>query len=141
MNEEDVSDYGGVRVHVDTVAIESEGDIEFNGVAFKRLPDDPVAAESSPPDMRYVAYTVSRLTQIEWRNRSFASESISVEGGGRHGDLPTQLDAGRGDRGAHHAEGRGESIRHRRLRQELLLHVRGAAAGTGEGETSRLFMR
>ena len=54
-------DYGGVRVHVDIGAVESDGDIAFDGVAFERIPDDPVAAQSSPPDIEYVAYIVSYM--------------------------------------------------------------------------------
>ena len=65
-SEGDTTDYGGMRVHVDHGILESGGDIEFDGVAFERVPEDPVAARSSPADIQYVAYIVSNvLTQPE----------------------------------------------------------------------------
>ena len=42
-----------------TCLLESGGDIKFDGVAFERVPEDPEAARSSPPDIQYVAYIVS----------------------------------------------------------------------------------
>ena len=63
-SDEEIADYGGVRVHVDVGAVESDGDIEFDGVAFERVPEDPVAAQSSPPGVQYVAYIVSYTRRI-----------------------------------------------------------------------------
>ena len=57
----DIGDYGGVRVHVDVGAVESDGDIRFDGVTFERVPGDPEAAKSSPSDLQYVAYIVSQI--------------------------------------------------------------------------------
>ena len=56
----DIQDYGGVRVHVNIRAVESNGDIQFEGVTFERVPGDPEAAKSSPSDLQYVAYIVSQ---------------------------------------------------------------------------------
>ena len=48
-----------MRVRVDVGAVGSDGDIQFDGVTFKRVPGDPEAEKSSPSDLQYVAYIVS----------------------------------------------------------------------------------
>ena len=48
-----------MRVRVDVGAVGSDGDIQFDGVTFERVPGDPEAAKSSPSDLQYIAYIVS----------------------------------------------------------------------------------